>query len=55
MTPQMISRITLIVSSDVVKFPFSTTAMLGVSTHELLKVHKPMCAQSSMLQILPCL
>lgn len=41
----MISRITLIVSSDVVKFPFSTTAMLGVSTHELLKVHEPMCAQ----------
>lgn len=45
MTPQMISRITLTVSSDVVKFPFSTTTMLGVSTHELLKVHKSMCAQ----------
>lgn len=45
MTPQMISRITLIVSSDVVKFPFSTTAMLGVSTHELMTVHEPVCAQ----------
>lgn len=45
MTPQMISRITLIVSSDAVKFPFSTTAMLGPSTHELMKIHKPMWVQ----------